>query len=272
MANHIHMLLLVQDPGAVPHFLQYIKRESAHAINQILGRKKRTVWCDGSDDPVVLDPETALKRLTYIYLNPARAHLEVSIDQYPHLHSWQAFSEGRVQEEEVYRIPRDKIAMFYEQAQKHSLKRALKYVRKGAQCQSARYRVEPFGWTECFAETRGKDPSPLRAEVIAAVRQEERRLKTERARPVIGADRLMQQPMNKAHAPSTRGRRMVCRGGSKDIRCRYLMWYDEARTLAKEALRSLKHGIVTNLPPGFFCPGGFLLSNVLPATSPLAFA
>ena len=81
----------------------------------------------------------------------------------------------------------------------------------------------------------------------------------------------MAQPMDVKHTPTKRGRKMVCRGATKEIRARFLRWYDNARILAKEALRRIKQGVFSVLPPGFFYPGGFLLSNVLPQASPLAF-
>ena len=83
MPNHIHIIIVVRDPQDVPRFIEYLKRESAHVVNGLLGRRKHTVWCDGYDHPVILDPETAIERLTYLALNPVSASLIENENNYP---------------------------------------------------------------------------------------------------------------------------------------------------------------------------------------------
>jgi len=63
MSNHVHMLNVVEFPELVKDFVGYFKRESAHAINHLLGRKKHTIWCSGYDSPIVLDPAKVLDRI-----------------------------------------------------------------------------------------------------------------------------------------------------------------------------------------------------------------
>src|SRR5690606_7274325 len=46
MANHFHMLIVVDDPEHLSPFVGYVKAETAHAINRLLGRRKKTVWAD----------------------------------------------------------------------------------------------------------------------------------------------------------------------------------------------------------------------------------
>jgi len=110
MANHMHLQLVVQDPKDFVAFVGYIKRESAHAINRLLGRKKLTVWCDRYDDPKILDPDKAIQRIVYLYSNPSNANLVSNIDEYPNLSSWQAFLAGG-EEIQVGRITRSSIGM-----------------------------------------------------------------------------------------------------------------------------------------------------------------
>ena len=42
-ATHVHMIIVVMDPDHVSEFFRYFKAESAHMINRLLGRNKRTV-------------------------------------------------------------------------------------------------------------------------------------------------------------------------------------------------------------------------------------
>src|SRR5690606_7344163 len=83
MPNHVHIMVVVKDPQNVPRFVEYLKRESAYVVNALLGRKKHTVWCDGYDSPVILDAETAIRKLTYVSINPLSAELIKKASNYP---------------------------------------------------------------------------------------------------------------------------------------------------------------------------------------------
>ncbi|MDD2942363.1 MAG: transposase, partial [bacterium] len=75
MANHIHMLVMIKNPEDLSRFVLYFKRESAHAINTLLGRRNRTVWAERYDSPVLLDAGKVIERIVYFYANPAQAGL-----------------------------------------------------------------------------------------------------------------------------------------------------------------------------------------------------
>lgn len=55
-ATHIHLVLVVTDPDHVQAFFRHFKTESAHMIDALLRRAKRTLWCEGYDSPIVLTP------------------------------------------------------------------------------------------------------------------------------------------------------------------------------------------------------------------------
>ena len=65
MANHLHIIVVVENPEHLKMFVGYFKRETAYAINGLLGRDKHNVWEDGYDSPIVLDYEMALSRIAY---------------------------------------------------------------------------------------------------------------------------------------------------------------------------------------------------------------
>jgi REP element-mobilizing transposase RayT len=44
MSNHPHLLIRVEDPEDVPKFVAYVKKETAHALNRLLGVEQHTVW------------------------------------------------------------------------------------------------------------------------------------------------------------------------------------------------------------------------------------
>ena len=86
--------------------MKYFKAETAHRINRVLGRKKRTVWCEGYDSPIVLTPLRALVAIAYLYANPAKDGLNYNIDEYEGVNSWKIFTSGNLSEENKI-IPRD---------------------------------------------------------------------------------------------------------------------------------------------------------------------
>ena len=90
-ATHVHMLLVVNNPDDVPDFIRCFKTESAHMLNRLLGRQKRTVWCEGDDSPQGLTPVRALICIAYAYANPAKDNLERTIDRYPGFSTWKMF-------------------------------------------------------------------------------------------------------------------------------------------------------------------------------------
>ena len=75
MANHFHIIFVALDPTNASSFVGYIKTELAHAINHMLGREKRTIWDAGFDSPELLDAETTISKIAYIYANAAKANL-----------------------------------------------------------------------------------------------------------------------------------------------------------------------------------------------------
>ena len=91
MSNHFHLIITVTCPEAVDDFIQYIKRESAHAVNRLVGRRKRTIWCAGYDSPIILDQEKLVDRIAYIYTNAQESDLEDTAEEYPGLSSWHMF-------------------------------------------------------------------------------------------------------------------------------------------------------------------------------------
>ena len=93
-ATHVHMIVVVDNPDDLPSFMRHFKSDSAHMLNRILGRKKRTVWCEGYDDPIVLTPIRTLIALAYIYSNPSKDNLVESINEYPGFSTWRMFRKG----------------------------------------------------------------------------------------------------------------------------------------------------------------------------------
>ena len=267
MANHIHMLVVVDDPAGVPAFVGYLKGESAHAVNRLMGRKKHTVWCDGFDSPIILDAENAIKAIAYIYSNPQQANLEDRIEKYPHLSTWKAFLSGG-EERTVLRIPRDavpalprRMLSFKEQ---HELARKLQEQGR----EESVLLIEPDAWMACFDELAHREPEEVNRVIIERVRSREEALDRLRKKPVLGAHALMLETVYREYQPVKRGRRMLCLSTFKTLRVAFIRWFREhcAQAVCLRQAVDWLH----RLPPGLFAPGGALRANLLAQFVPTA--
>jgi REP element-mobilizing transposase RayT len=268
MPNHVHIIFVVEDPENATKFIGYFKRESAHMVNRLMGRRKHTVWCEGYDSPTILDAETAMKEIAYLYINPAEANLETSIDRYPHVSSWDEFLSGGSCKT-YSQVPRDCIPELPPgQLDDEVSARVLAELQEQATTE-ATLAVEPDAWMQTFEESKEADPAVLNAEILAKVRQGEKIQAEKRRSPVIGAQALIRQEIRRRFTPKKWGKRMICLGATKAIRVSFIAWAKQRTNVAKEAFQSLKRGIPARFPPGMFLPGGYLHSNLSPPFSPL---
>jgi hypothetical protein len=96
MGNHIHLIVLVENPSMVESSMGRFKCETAHAVNRLLGRRQVTVWCEGYNSPAILTIDDLVEKLAYVYANPVRAHHSASISEYQGVSSWRIFTSEQV--------------------------------------------------------------------------------------------------------------------------------------------------------------------------------
>jgi len=271
MPNHFHILIVVKDPRDVPNFVEYLKRETAYCVNRLLGRRKHTVWCDGYDSPVILDLETAIRRLKYVYLNPVTAVLVKKAKLWPlSSMSWAMISDA-ASEIKVKRIPRNQVNklpnrdMTLDEINKFASK--IEY--RGADIYTLK--IEPNAWMGCFTEALNRDQKDLNNILEIEIKNTETLIEKEKADSFPSLDQLGTQNIRKEHEPKKAGKRMICLGKNKNIRIKFLEWF---RGLCKKLPRYLRKSTdeviyrPSHYPPGFFAPGGFLSANLIPYQTP----
>lgn len=208
MGNHLHMLLIVDCPQTVADFIDRIKTESAHAINRLLGRRKRTVWCSGYDSPPILTIKNAIDRFAYLYTNPAAANLESSIEQYPGFSSWELFSSQKhsftapwVQRPMIETLSSRQLSELQDTLYCEQLSAAAK--------EHNTFLLYPNDWLECF-EVPLEHSEKYRLRIIEAVQRREQELAATREHGVIGARKLASQELNAPFTPKKFSQRMWC--------------------------------------------------------------
>ncbi|MDC0358638.1 transposase, partial [Oligoflexia bacterium] len=196
-ANHLHMLLVVKDPNDIKDFMRYIKTESSHAINRMLGRKKRTNWCEGYDSPIMCKFEMAMEKLIYIYTNPAKDNLESSIELYPHLSSWSMVKTGR-HTRVVPCLARDDAPYLGTECRTlYELKKTAKFLRGKASKVKGSYAIEPTAWLDAFGITEESDQKLIWECLVEEIKEKEvhyEALRQKENKTVIGSKALQAAP------------------------------------------------------------------------------
>jgi REP element-mobilizing transposase RayT len=263
MPNHMHLHIVVQDTSVVDKFVGYIKRETAHAINRLMGRRKKTIWAEGYDSTIILDAEKAISRIKYIYTNPQQANLVEKIDEYPNFSTWKHFLNGgakltskRIKRNSIMAIAKGTLRLKDQQ-------RFAEYLQENEN-QEYDLIIEPNAWMECFPNEAPLPESTNRI-IIDEIRKEERRLNSNPSRKVIGAPALKLERMDRHYIPKKRGRKTICLSSNRELRVSFVSWYKlYISIIEKIKYLSDPSTYLTKLPPGLFAPGGFMKASLLP--------
>lgn len=256
-ASHVHMIVVVDNPDDVKGFIERFKTESAHAINRLLGRKKRTVWCDGYDSPVLLTPEDVIREIVYTYTNPAKDNLEDSIRRYPGLSSWEMFTKGRPEQQWawIHRSDVPCIKRKFVSLQKFNAL-AGQLISKAKERHS--FRIEPDAWMECFGICAQEDQDELNAEILKRIKDTEKYYRQKRLKSrkqVIGRERLLKEQLKPNYEPQREGCRMWCICEDKQLRISFITRIKELIAEAVEVYKRWKLGDYSQaFPLGLYPP------------------
>ncbi|MFN8391554.1 MAG: transposase [Bdellovibrionota bacterium] len=268
MGNHLHMIVRVDDPQAIPAAVGYFKRETSHAINNLQGNRRKTVWQEGYLSVPILDFESAMNRLVYLYSNPAKSDLEVSVEAYPGLSSWKALTEGQTTFR-GRRIPRETIPELPQRQMTHDEEVLLTEQLLKRAYPEEQIEIEPLGFIDAFEEGRYVDREKVRADLIERVRSAEAGFARGRKTPVLGAIALRCASIRAAFKPKKFGKRIWCFAATKEKRARFMAWMAE-RLATRQRLKDTLpfEEFIRYLPEGFFAPGGYLRANINPLLVP----
>lgn len=273
--THVHLVVTIHNPDDVKGFMERFKTESAHYINRLLGRGKRTVWCEGYDSPILLTKEDVMRIIAYIYSNPSNDALEDTIDNYPHISSWKDFrrtiaTNNSLDVKIVKKVPWIRRSMI---APLKSLATALHRLKEIADDLLAKakefhtFTIKPNGWMKCFGITDPKEIEEINREIVQMVRnteKENREARKKENKRVIGAKRLVTAPINPFYRPQRTGRRMLCICHDKKIRRQFINTVKDLIERAKRVYRLWMLGDFSlKYPPGLYPPSFPKLANLL---------
>ena len=266
-STHVHMLIRVIDPQDAVDFFERFKTESAHAVNRLLGRKKRTVWCEGYDSPLVDDVETIKDKLAYIYENPAKDGLTDQVDHFPGVCTWNDFKSlgPRSTSKRVYEtryLPRSD---FNELPDGHLVERDYERLRRKLIHGKKKnfYEVDFNAWMERFGITDPQEQHEVNKNIIAMVREREavhRALREKESRGVIGRKRLVETTVGGRYRPERTGRRMLVHSVDPNFRKEQIRWIKALIQAGRDVLARWRLGDTSvQYPMGLFPPTGVRL-------------
>ncbi len=267
-ATHVHLVLVVYTPDDVPRFLGHFKTESAHMLNAILGRKKRTIWCEGYDSPKVLTLSKALAMIAYLYSNPSKDNLVHSIDEYPGFSTWKMFQSGEVTKQwkrlrrpQFRELPPDSHTL------RGYTKEAERLLEESKEI--ATFTLEPNAWLEAFGVKDPLEQAKMNQRLLERIRTLEQRAERIRVRAkkrVIGRERLLTQRMDLSYRPSRKGKRMWCLSDKRSLRVVFIRAFRKLRREARRVLSMWRMGDMSvPYPPGLYPPSMPKLANVVVA-------
>ena len=228
------MIIVVDCPQDVSKFVGYIKSETSHAVNILLGRRQRTVWQEGYDSPPLLTPKDVLYYIRYIYLNPTRAGLVPDISEYPGVSSWEMFCSGRhtvkhkrAERMHLFKLPTPALGV-------NEQKRIVAVLSEKPGSVNE-FELQPFAWVDSFPQLEGIDLEDLKQQLLQDIAREHRELRDERIkskRRFIGATDLRRQSMLMDWEPKKFSKKMICICSDRALR---LLFLETFKALAEQA-------------------------------------
>jgi hypothetical protein len=263
MNNHPHMIVVSQDVSALKRFNEELKKKITDFLKRLLGVKRLNLWPDASSISEILDLEKAIRHHAYIFLNPCRADLEESIDQYPGESSWNAFVTASPSVNAYVEVdaPWVKLPTIPKLSRwnpsKHEEDRVTNSMTEASQGKHT-VKVYPFAWLRPFGITAPQKIEEIRQRIIAEVRESEAQLHSERlakARPVKGRQQLEQQAFMCSHIPKKRERRIFFLSSCRELRIEFLRTYRHFCSRCRECYEAACRGARDILwPDGAFIP------------------
>ena len=267
MANHPHMQLFSLDSTTLTSFHGQLKKRLNDFIKRLLGLTHLTLWDNRTTLAEVLDLEAAIDRIVYSYLNPVRAGLVRSIDEYTGCNTWKEFISAPadlhavVTKEVPLILATDINPLTHRNPSLAEEKGAIEDLKdKAAKRQTNTLEIQPFRWLEAFGISDPKEIEKIRKRIISRVREEEAKIAVSRSSP----QKLEGFVVTDEYLPPKKERKVFMYGSSKEKRLGHRLIFRSFINKCKECYELMKQGAKDiPWPPGCFIPPTPQLCNAL---------
>ena len=245
MSNHVHMQLFSLDCTALNHFHERLKKRLTDFLKRLLGISQLSLWDNRTTIGEVLDLEGAIARVVYTYLNPLRAGLSKSIDEYTGCNTWREFISAppdvnaTIEKEVPWIFATDIEPLAQGNPSLSEERNLINMIKQRASTRQRNViRVMPFKWLEAFKIVSPAEIEKIRQRIISEVRQEESRLATKRA----PSRRLEGFVVDDSYTPRKKERKVFMYSSSKELRWAFLNAFGQFVRQCSECYRLMKQG------------------------------
>jgi hypothetical protein len=258
MSNHVHMQVFSLDCSALTHFHERLKKRLTDFLKRLLSISQLNLWDNNTNIGEVLDLEAAIARIVYTYLNPVRAGLARSIDEYNGCNTWREFLSvpadvnASVEKEVPWVLLTDVEPLSRNNPSLSEERNLINAVQERASCRERNVvRVMPLKWLEAFKIVDPIEIEKIRERIIAYVRQEEATL----VRKKTQLSRLEGFVVTDAYIPRKKERKIFMYASCKELRWAFLETFRKFINQCRECYLLMKQGYKdVPWPPGCFKP------------------
>ena len=276
MANHAHIIIQAKDAEQCKCFYGEVQKQLTEAVKRLLGKKHLCLWRSNETSLIRLGDKTAImKRIAYLYANPARANLVDSIDTYPGVSSWTGFvqiassvdaviSENHpwIQAPMIPRLPALSVSPTQD-------RRIVEGMLSRAVC-SHELVLQPNAWMKRYGISTPADVAATNRSIIAMVEEHEANARTKRnasGLKVKGANRLRREALTLDYRPKRESRRIFVYAADKSLRIEMIEQYKAFCERCQQCYELWKEGDLTVAwPPGAYKPPQPNTANWFPAS------
>jgi len=264
MNSHAHQHVIPDDPHKQVKFYMEYQKKVSDTVRKLTKRRRLQLWEERPSVIHLAQLEDAIKRLKYLFLNPAKAGLVATIDDYPGLNTWHAFKtcEPSVDAEVAVQAHWTPVSVLEALPDGNRLSSAhdqkmAKRLRETEGTMEYKLVIKPLAWLKVYGVTDPEQIEAIRERIIKAVYAEEAILakqRIEERKPILGAERLRQQSYLRSHTPKKKERRIFVICGDDRVRPQIIAAHRDISNRHRRCYQLLKDGLPHEWPPGTFIP------------------
>jgi hypothetical protein len=264
MNNHTHQHCIAQKPEHHSKFYMEYQKKVTDTVRKLTKRRRLNLWEGRPSVIYVAGLEDAIARLVYIFLNPSKAGLVSSIDEYPGLNTWHAFTtcDASIDAKVTVKAYWCPVSRLERLPAGNRLSPATDCA-MAARLRKSKYVVEydlviePLAWLKIYGVTEPEEIEMIRQRIIREVRDGEMRHEKERreaGRGILGADRLRQQEYLRPHTPKKKERGVFVVCSDPVLRVDLIKMFFTIFEKCRTCYRCLRNGLPHEWPTGTFIP------------------
>lgn len=264
MNNHSHQHVIPDDPLKHTKFYMEYQKKVTDSVRKLTKLERLRLWEGRPSVMMLAQLDDAIRRLVYLFVNPSKAGLVASIDDYPGLSTWTAFKtcEPSVDAQVTMQAHWTPVSVLEPLPDGNRLSPTAdhefaRYLRETEGTLEYSLVIKPLAWLRTYGVTDPAQIQAIRQDIIRRVYAEEAVIAKERIeerRPILGASRLKQQEYLRVHKPKRKERRIFVICGNNQLRPQLIAAQKEISRKHRECYQLLKDGLPHEWPPGTFIP------------------